>query len=309
LGTIIIGISRNVSILLSTFMLDPKDQWLLLESSSTLSRSLADGCYHVFLDAGSNRGVHGRFLFEPEKYPKSKFTGRFDILFGQNRTLQNICVFAFEPNVQKHGESQLTIQTAYQRMGWKYYYMPYGVSDKDGQVTFFRNLDYFNGQRREEWGFGIHLHSKQHMNVSEVLQNSSLVALVDTIDLAAWSERHIFDRRIPPKNKYNRHHPIVAMKMDIEGSEYRTLQHMIETGTACKFDFILGELHYNTIPQEFRGYNLTTEKSVKKYANSMKKQLQRHGCPNFDEFDDEQYLHDGQPYPDPENSSSSSSSI
>merc|ERR1719353_914629 len=61
---------------------------LLLAFTALLSRSrgdfrtpkharMGDNCYHVFLDVGSNRGVHGRFYFEPEKYPGSKFAKRF----------------------------------------------------------------------------------------------------------------------------------------------------------------------------------------------------------------------------------------
>ena len=260
--------------------------------------SLGDGCYHVFVDAGSNRGVHGRFLFEPQKYPKSKFTKKFDEIFGYNRTLQNICVFAFEPNVQRHNSSQTATQNAYQRMGWRYHYIPYGVSDKDGQVTFYRNLDYFNGLVREEWGFGTHLHSGK-INASDASKNASLVAIVNTVDLAAWSERHIFNRTVPLKNEFNRHHPVVAMKMDVEGSEYRTIDHMIEVGTACKFDFIMGELHFGDVPQEFGRHRLTTEQEVLEYSKYMKKELEKEGCPRFLEFDDEEYLHDGQPLPVP----------
>ena len=34
---------------------------------------LADGCYHVFLDVGSNIGNHARFLYEPSLYiPKQQ---------------------------------------------------------------------------------------------------------------------------------------------------------------------------------------------------------------------------------------------
>jgi FkbM family methyltransferase len=248
--------------------------------------ALADGCYHVFIDAGSNRGVHGRFLFEPEKYNRSLFTKKFDEIFGSNRTKQNICVFAFEPNVQKHNVTQRATQEAYAKMGWRYHWLPYGVSDKDGQVTFYRNLDYFSGLKREEWGFGTHLHG-----------NATEATTVNVLDLSVWAERHVFNRSIPCKNKYNRAHPIVAMKMDVEGSEYRTIDHMMEMGTACKFDFILGELHFNDVPQSFGRHNLTLEKHVQKYSDYMIKMLAKKGCPKFLEFDDEQYLHDGEPYP------------
>lgn len=76
-----------------------------------------------------------RFLFEPNLYPKSTFVKKFGEVFGHNRKLQNVCVFAFEPNPY-HKKSQMATQTAYQRMGWRYHYMPFGVSDSDGELTF-----------------------------------------------------------------------------------------------------------------------------------------------------------------------------
>ena len=63
---------------------------------------LGDGCYHVFLDVGSNRGVHGRFFFEPELYPRSKFAKRFQsILPDTAKRRKAACVFAFD----RHGSS------------------------------------------------------------------------------------------------------------------------------------------------------------------------------------------------------------
>ena len=41
-----------------------------------------DGCYHVFVDAGANIGIHTRFLFEPSKFPRSSFRKVFDKYFG-----------------------------------------------------------------------------------------------------------------------------------------------------------------------------------------------------------------------------------
>ena len=39
-------------------------------AAASETKRLGDGCYHVFLDVGSNRGVHGRFFYEPELYPR-----------------------------------------------------------------------------------------------------------------------------------------------------------------------------------------------------------------------------------------------
>ena len=47
-------------------------------AAGTLQRQpkLADGCYHVFLDVGSNIGMHVRFLFEPFLYNKAHLARR-----------------------------------------------------------------------------------------------------------------------------------------------------------------------------------------------------------------------------------------
>ena len=47
--------------------------------------SQLDGCYHVFVDAGANIGIHTRFLFEPSKFPRSSFRKVFDKYFGADR--------------------------------------------------------------------------------------------------------------------------------------------------------------------------------------------------------------------------------
>ena len=41
-----------------------------------------DGCYHVYLDVGSNRGNQVRKLFEPEKYQNASAIQIFDKYFG-----------------------------------------------------------------------------------------------------------------------------------------------------------------------------------------------------------------------------------
>lgn len=43
---------------------------------------LGEGCERVFLDVGANVGLHGRFLFEPEKFPSNKYHKVFERVFG-----------------------------------------------------------------------------------------------------------------------------------------------------------------------------------------------------------------------------------
>ena len=45
-------------------------------------KNLLDGCYHVYIDVGTNVGIQIRKLFEPEKYPDANVHQVFDIKFG-----------------------------------------------------------------------------------------------------------------------------------------------------------------------------------------------------------------------------------
>ena len=61
------------------------------KSSSETSKNILDGCYHVYLDVGSNIGVQVRKLYEPELYPKANVHVIFNSRFGSilERTSQN----------------------------------------------------------------------------------------------------------------------------------------------------------------------------------------------------------------------------
>ena len=81
--------------------------------------SQLDGCYHVFVDAGANIGIHTRFLFEPSKFPRSSFRKVFDKYFGADRDPLTTCAVAFEPNPM-HRAHHLRQQALYERRGWRY---------------------------------------------------------------------------------------------------------------------------------------------------------------------------------------------
>ena len=53
---------------------------------------LGDGCGHVYLDIGSNRGVQVRKLFEPQRYPGAPVLQLFEQLFGDVRGTPRQCV-------------------------------------------------------------------------------------------------------------------------------------------------------------------------------------------------------------------------
>lgn len=266
-------------------------QSFLSWSRSTLP-ALADGCYHVFLDVGSNLGVHGRFLFEPEKYPLAHFTKLFDEQFGPNRKKIPICVFAFEPN-PRHKAHQQATEKAYQRMGWRYHYIQAAVSDQAGSLTFYRNGHVAEGFENEEWGFSL----VPTGNLTEAIEQA---VTVQTVDLAQWFKDNIQFRRLPTIDSSLTlgKPPTIMMKMDIESAEFRTLPHLALTGVACQIDKLIGEAHVHwPEPVMTRGLNLTSSELKQELLKSVAMVMQAEGCKPMYEQDDESYLHDGSPLP------------
>lgn len=97
-------------------------------------QKLGDGCYHVFLDVGSNIGVHNRFLFEPGLYPNAKTAlSVFDQEFGEKRNNLDICAFGFEPN-PVHEERHNKMMEEYNKLGWRYHY----IQGKQKHPSIFR---------------------------------------------------------------------------------------------------------------------------------------------------------------------------
>lgn len=110
-----------------------------IKSDKAFLPKLADGCYHVFLDVGANIGVHSRFVMEPNKYPDAKKAlAHFEKAFGPpgNRDPRDFCLFAFEPN-PFHQRRYEEFTKAYQRVGWRFMHIAAGVSDNNGELTFY----------------------------------------------------------------------------------------------------------------------------------------------------------------------------
>ena len=65
----------------------------LLEDEQGEDENPLDGCLHVFLDLGSNRGVQIRKLYEPHVFPLAPVQPLYQRFFGrpEERNLQEIC--------------------------------------------------------------------------------------------------------------------------------------------------------------------------------------------------------------------------
>jgi FkbM family methyltransferase len=263
---------------------------------------LGDGCYHVYLDVGSNIGVHGRFLLEPKKYPKaSKAHGLFNKHFGvpSMRDNRDICVFAFEPNPALKDRHRV-IENAYKALGWKYIPIHAGVSDQEGSLTFYHQDD----ANRGELGFSSDPRSGRKTTAVEV----------PVIRLSSWLREHIHDRLLP-KMVYGASdiHPKVVMKLDIEIMEYIVLPDLLFSSVLCEtVDHIFGEFHnlekfppVNLKPNEMTGRGGLQLKDVtekRQYEVNLLKafhSLRSGDCKTreFQLLDDESYWADGLPLP------------
>ncbi|KAL7460291.1 hypothetical protein ACHAXS_000755 [Conticribra weissflogii] len=224
--------------------------------SSTSSRQprLGDGCYHVFLDVGSNIGLHARFLYEPHHYPNSKSSVRaFDEQFGPNRDNRDYCIFAFEPN-PLFRKRHLELAEAYEKIGWRYHPILAGAATVDGNMTFYHSFMIDTINRDKELGFSA-------VTPKTLYGKESKSVTVPTIRLASWIIREIRDRQIP-KTTYSgtRSKPKVVMKMDIEGIEYRVFPDLLLTGALCDtIDFLMGEFHYGPGDHNKFPMNLTSD--------------------------------------------------
>ena len=79
-----------------------KQQKLLLGfevNSLHKQENILDGCFHVYIDVGSNIGIQVRKLYESHLYPKAKVKQIFEHFFGSpDRRNETVCAIGFEPN-------------------------------------------------------------------------------------------------------------------------------------------------------------------------------------------------------------------
>jgi hypothetical protein len=201
---------------------------------------LGDGCRHVFLDVGSNRGLHVRYLMEGRAvFPQAWYIDWvFDKTFGpQFVNDTTICAFAFEPN-PLHGPRLQQLSMRLRASGRRVEIFGVAAYNRSGNLTFQRSADDLQnrGYGGSGWGFAA---------VSSTTAGAGVV--VPTIDLASFVKAEIVGRRVPPPptflNAIDVRPPSVAMKMDIEGAELVVLEHMRNIGVLCELRIISFEYH------------------------------------------------------------------
>ena len=236
---------------------------------STL-RGTHNNCDKLYVDLGSNIGVQIRKLFEPSKYPNSKILRKYDDILGDVTTRrESVCAFGFEAN-PRHFERLNQIQNIYNALGWKTtFYNRVVWTENNDTMTIYSD----DNSRKEDWGAGVFnwVPNKNAMTTFEV----------PTVDIASWLESMIDE--YSPKT--------VMGKMDIEGSEYTVIPHLLRRGFFCanKISFMYMEFHKRAA----NGQDLNKD--------IFRNQMASQNCASTTlvEVDDETYLHDGMEFPVP----------
>ena len=287
------------AILLTLYTINTKYKNLEIDSQTKLQSqysNMLDGCYHVYLDVGSNLGVQIRKLFEPIKYPGAKVHRVFDLLFGdktiRNQTMQGsdnyVCAVGFEPN-SKHSKYLKEIESSYTKCGWRVKFLTEtAVSDHYGTTEFYSDGE----PEKYEWGGGILPHSV--IKVAKDNSTEDNYAKVNLLRLSDFVKFIVGKRRIPKHLAISSHKPpTVVMKMDIEGSEIDVAPDLLFSGGLEFVNFLMVEWHA-FLQQQQEGKELTTllnsiVELISNYSRIMDDQLGRKHAFELLNVDDETY--------------------
>lgn len=244
---------------------------------------LGDGCRHVFLDVGSNIGVHGRMLLEPHLYPEvveieNANAGRRQLRRGdRKRKKENASPTPPRPSVATTKTNRRERTSAR-----KFFEAQFGPeSDRDNRdfcvFAFEPNPTHTARHLEIEAAYGAmgwrytHVHAgaadeagemtfyhigkgdegleRGFTNVQSRCNKSRRECreeIVGVVRLADWIEKEIRGRTIPPPSDEinTSKEPRVVMKMDIEMGEWLVLPDLLVSGVLCRdIDALLGEYH------------------------------------------------------------------
>ena len=253
-----------------------------------------DGCYHLYLDVGSNIGTQVRKLFEPEKYPLAKVNSIFNKNFGsiderRKAYLEGgrvVCAVGFEPNYRLSQYLE-EIERKYTNCGWRVTFLTKSaVSDHDGIERFYTD----GGYKQFELSGGI-LPPKVFNTHIKKLDDNSTTTNVTLIRLSEFL-RNVVGKRMLPVHPSKKHPPRVLMKMDIEGSEVDVIPDLIFTGGLQYINSFMVEWHgrFENLSERKKAHRILDEiiKLISEYSFAMK----GHGA-KFDftsiNLDDETY--------------------
>eukprot|EP00928_Gymnodinium_smaydae_P093155 TRINITY_DN7717_c0_g6_i1.p1 TRINITY_DN7717_c0_g6~~TRINITY_DN7717_c0_g6_i1.p1 ORF type:complete len:335 (-),score=40.54 TRINITY_DN7717_c0_g6_i1:131-1135(-) len=235
-----------------------------------------DGCKHIFLDVGSNRGTHIRKLFEASKYSNAAYLSQFDTAFGaaeqraKPSSESQICAFGFEAN-PRWAPVLDDVEKAYSKMGWRaMWFAPVAVSDASGNDTLYTNDHGDNS----DWGFS----EVKTNDVATPVKDSKL----DFGDFVTEMQKHI------QPGGYK------LVKMDVEGAEFDIMTELMDHKLLCA-----DALDRMTIEWHDRFFKAAKLDYLGKVHARVENGTRCAPLKNTDveEIDDESYLNDGVPLP------------
>ena len=210
-----------------------------------------DGCWHVYLDVGSNQGIQVRKLFEPKLYPRARSIRVYDRLLGDQRARrQTVCALGIEAN-PAHDARLKQLEQRYVDFGWSTRFLVSVAAARNDSVSTSFFLDRSGdplAHGTEWWASTVQHQYNSHDALVRGGHTTSANRTWDsvrvrTIDLA-WLVERILQRRLPNRPPQGTTGPPrLLMKMDIEGGEYSLLPLLLARGLICRLDFLWLEIH------------------------------------------------------------------
>jgi len=203
-----------------------------------------DGCLHVFVDLGSNRGLQIRKLYESHLFPLAPILTLYQKYFGapETRNLQELCTVAFEPNPQ-HTEHLESLAANFSTCGIRVVaFTETGVSEKDAVGNFaadltFKDMDIVHGMTAR---FVPTEQTLENLKETHALGGSEVMP-IKMMRLAKFITEVVATRKLPLSAKVTK--PRVVVKCDIEGGELGVVTDMVVTGAMEVVDNLHMEWH------------------------------------------------------------------
>ena len=261
--------------------------------------TILDGCYHIYIDVGSNIGNSIRKVFEPEKYPDALLLPIFDKYFGtiedrRSKPLKYsgnmVCAVGFEPN-PFHTFHLKKLETAYQKCGWNIKMMTRtGISHNKGESRYYQ-------EKYQDKDFNLsggilspNLSISKNKNQSNVITKENKISLVQLSD---FLQNVVSKRKLPMYNSASP--PKLVIKMDIEGSEVGVIPDLIFNGGLKYVNLLMVEWHarYERILTRRNAHSQLREilMSLSIFDENMEDTGENYSF-RYTDLDDETYQHD-----------------
>ena len=200
-------------------------------------------CQHVFMDIGTDTGMHIKQLYDPRHFRRAHTIRIFNEVFSAVDR-KHVCTIGFEPNPLRT-DQLVGLQKEYQKKGFLVSILTEtALSHADGNVSLSRTMSSSTGSG-VAWAaasmspvptninpktIGAALNSnKERGNLSA---NFSVIS-IDIDDFVKYLDR-IWRRR---------HENKLFVVMDVDGAESRLLLHMHDGGSLCKVDYMMIDWH------------------------------------------------------------------